>query len=255
MHNAALGESANKTFGCKRIKLSCNANSRYRNNILAKVKMVVSTQNDMALQPAVTRSADTESPLADTADESPLADTADESPLADTADDSSGVSPDPRDGTTLVQEALRWSQNGWTAQVIKNEDDDGWAVAMTMEGASEPSLVGPWTMGRDKKSPKPLDNSAFTTLVKTANEIVMRHAQQTHAALHKSTKVATPAGRVRVLLDIVADEDNPHAILSAYDDSDAQLAKIRVAANYRFDHTIASAWVASGYAPVPGTEF
>ncbi len=157
---------------------------------------------------------------------------------------------DAESGNQLIQEALRWSQSGWTAQVIKNEDDDGWAVAMTMEGESEPSLVGPWTMGRDKKNPKPLDASAFTTLVKTANEIVMRHAQQTHANLHKSTKVATPHGRVRVLLDIVPDEDNPHAILSAFDDSNVQLARIRVAANYKFDHDVASAWVASGYAPV-----
>ena len=47
--------------------------------------------------------------------------------------------------------------------VIKNEDDDGWAVAMTPDGQAEPALVGPWTMGRDKKNPKPLDSSAFST--------------------------------------------------------------------------------------------
>jgi hypothetical protein len=47
--------------------------------------------------------------------------------------------------------------------VIKN--DDGWAVAMTPDGGQvEPALVGPWTMGRDKKNPKPLDSSAFNTL-------------------------------------------------------------------------------------------
>jgi hypothetical protein len=157
--------------------------------------------------------------------------------------------------TEATQEATRWSQSGWTAQVMKNEDDDGWAVSMTMDGESEPSLVGPWTMGRDKKNPKPLDINAFTTLVKTANEIVMRHQQQTHASLHKSTKVATRNGRIRVFLDIVPDEDNPHAILSALDEESSSLARFRVAANYKFDHDIASRWVASGFAkPAGGDE-
>ena len=108
-----------------------------------------------------------------------------------------------------IQQDRLWSDDGWTAKVIKNEDDDGWAVAMTLDGQSEPSLVGPWTMGRDKKNPKPLDANAFTTLVKTASEIIRRHEQQSHAALHKSTKVASPIGRIRVSLDIVPDEDSP----------------------------------------------
>ena len=30
----------------------------------------------------------------------------------------------------LQQEARLWQDDHWTAQVIKNEDDDGWAVAM-----------------------------------------------------------------------------------------------------------------------------
>ena len=32
-----------------------------------------------------------------------------------------------------IQEARLWRDNGWTAKVIKN-DDDGWAVAMTPDG-------------------------------------------------------------------------------------------------------------------------
>ena len=52
-----------------------------------------------------------------------------------------------------IHEARLWHDNGWTARVIKNEDDDGWAVAMTPLGQAEPALVGPWTMGRDKKNP------------------------------------------------------------------------------------------------------
>ena len=49
-------------------------------------------------------------------------------------------------------EARLWRDDGWTARVIKNEDDDGWAVAMIKDGEPEPALVGPWTMGRDKKN-------------------------------------------------------------------------------------------------------
>ena len=33
-----------------------------------------------------------------------------------------------------IQEPRLWRADGWTAQVIKNEDDDGWAVAMTKHG-------------------------------------------------------------------------------------------------------------------------
>lgn len=148
----------------------------------------------------------------------------------------------------VVHEDRLWADDGWTAKVIKNEEDDGWAVAMTLDGQSEPALVGPWTMGRDKKNPKPLDTAAFATLVKTASEVIRRHEQQAHAALHKSTKVASPNGRILVRLDIVPDEDEPYAELSAFDDVGEELARVRVAANFRFTHDSASAWVASGYA-------
>ena len=70
---------------------------------------------------------------------------------------------EPADTDPPVHEARTWQDKGWTAQVIKNEDDDGWAVAMYKQGHDEPALVGPWTMGRDKKNPKPLDTNAPTT--------------------------------------------------------------------------------------------
>jgi hypothetical protein len=47
----------------------------------------------------------------------------------------------------FIHEPTLWVDDGWTAQVIKNEDDDGWAVAMIKDGEPEPALVGPWTMG------------------------------------------------------------------------------------------------------------
>ncbi len=151
-----------------------------------------------------------------------------------------------------IQQATLWSDDGWTAKVIKNEDDEGWAVAMTLDGHSEPALVGPWTMGRDKKNPKPLDAFAFATLVKTASDFVRRQEQQAHAALHKSTKVAVKGGRVRVTLDIIPDEDSPYAELSAFDDAGTELVRQRVAPDFRFNHDTASAWVHGGYVQPAG---
>jgi hypothetical protein len=112
-----------------------------------------------------------------------------------------------------------WQRNGWIAKVIKNEDDEGWAVEMTLVGEAEPALVGPWTMGRDKKNPKPLDASAFMTLVKTASEVIRRHEHHARAQLHKTLSYVHADGqRVRADLDVAADEDDPHAVLTCVDD-------------------------------------
>ena len=147
-----------------------------------------------------------------------------------------------------IQEPRLWTGDGWTAQVIKNEDDDGWAVAMVKDGEPEPARVGPWTMGRDKKNPKPLDSSAFSTLVKTANEFVRRHEQQLHATLHQSITVTAAAGRITVNFDIVPDEDNPYATLSAQDDSGDTLAEVKVAPSFKLNRSSAVAWVDGGFA-------
>jgi hypothetical protein len=143
-----------------------------------------------------------------------------------------------------------WKKDGWIAQVIKNEDDDGWAVAMTRVGDEEPALVGPWTMGRDKKNPKPLDAGAFATLTKTAREVLLRHEQAEHARLHKSRTITDDNGnRVRVQLDIVQDEDDPHAILSSYDaGSGEQLASQRVQVTFTLTETSAQRFVRAGRA-------
>src|SRR3990170_7650196 len=97
------------------------------------------------------------------------------------------------DQSFVINEPTLWRNNGWTARVIKNQDDEGWAVEMIKDGEAEPALVGPWTMGRNKKDPKPLDSAAFHTLVKTASEVLRRHEQQLHAMHHKSVTV-TAAG-------------------------------------------------------------
>ena len=146
-----------------------------------------------------------------------------------------------------IQEARLWRDNGWTAQVVKNDDDDGWAVAMTPEGRAEPALVGPWAMGRDKKNPKPLDSAAFNTLVKTASEFVRRQEQQLHAALHQSIDIAHAGGRVSVSLDIEPDEDNPSAMLRAQDASGEQLAEVRVPPSFKLTRATAAAWAEAGF--------
>ncbi len=159
-----------------------------------------------------------------------------------------------------IHEPTLWADDGWTARVIKNEDDDGWAVAMIKDGEPEPALVGPWTMGRDKKNPKPLDSQAFITLVKTAAEFVRRHEQQRHAQLHQSIEInldtdepdtgwpfAFRSALVLVNLDIVPDDDNPHGQLSARNSVGDLLAQVRVAPSYKLTRASATAWIASNF--------
>jgi hypothetical protein len=145
--------------------------------------------------------------------------------------------------STAVHEPRLWQDNGWTARVIKNNDDDGWAVEMVKAGEPEPALVGPWTMGRDKRNPKPLDTNAFNTLVKTASEVLRRHEQQLHALHHKSLVVTAPSGRLTVTLDIVPDEDDPHALLAAQDAAGEVLARVRVAPGFKLSAASAGAWI------------
>ena len=147
-----------------------------------------------------------------------------------------------------IQQPRLWTGDGWTAKVMKNEDDDGWAVAMIKDGEPEPALIGPWTMGRDKKNPKPLDGAAFNTLVKTASEFVRRHEQQLHATLHQSLEVTAASGRVTVSLDIVPDEDEPYATLTAHDETGEELAQVRVSAGFKLNRASATRWADAGYA-------
>ena len=151
------------------------------------------------------------------------------------------------DDVESVHEALLWRDNGWTARVVKNEDDDGWAVAMTRQGESEPALVGPWTMGRDKKNPKPLDVAAFNVLVKTASEVLRRAEQHRHAMLNRSVTVSGDDGSVTVALEIVPDEYESYAVLSARDAFGEELASCRVRPDFKLNSASASAWVEDGF--------
>jgi hypothetical protein len=149
-----------------------------------------------------------------------------------------------------LKEARLWRDEGWTARVVKNEDDDGWAVEMTKDGEPEPALVGPWTMGRDKKNPKPLDASAFSTLVKTAYEVRRRHEQQLHALLHKKVAVGSGSGEIVVTLDIDVEGESPSALLTAraaLDPDAVPLAEVRVDTSFKLTVASARAWIDDGY--------
>ena len=148
----------------------------------------------------------------------------------------------PADDFPKTFEPRLWRDGGWTAHVLKNEDDDGWAVAMTRDGESEPALIGPWTMGRDKKNPKPFDAAAFNTLVKTASEFVRRQEQQLHATLHQKITITARSARITVSLDIIPDDENPQAKLSAHDDAGELLATVDVSPAFKLNRASAEDW-------------
>ncbi len=156
----------------------------------------------------------------------------------------------PESPSDQPQEARLWRDEGWTARVVKNEDDDGWAVEMTKDGEPEPALVGPWTMGRDKKNPKPLDATAFSTLVKTAYEVRRRHEQHLHALLHKKVVVGSAEGEIVVTLDIDVEDESPSASLvarRALEPDAAPLAEVRVDPSFKLTVASARAWIGDGY--------
>ncbi len=141
------------------------------------------------------------------------------------------------------QEDRYWEGEGWTARILKNEEDDGWAVSMTRDGEPEPTIVVPWTMGRDKKNPKPLDRGGFSVLLKNATETRARTEQQRRARLHSEVEVEFNDERIRVELDRVEDEDDPHAWLSSHSMGGEQLSRERVEVTFKLTATTALRWL------------
>ena len=101
--------------------------------------------------------------------------------------------------------------------------------------------------GSSGAGPKPLDAGAFATLVKTANEVLMRHEQAERARMHKSLSIISDTDqRIRVDLDIARDEDDPHALLAAYDDSGELIRQARVMPNFKLTQAAARRFAQSG---------
>ena len=121
---------------------------------------------------------------------------------------------------------------------------------MTKDGEPEAGLTVPWTMGCDKKNPKPLDASAFHILLPAAREIRMRHEHQLHASLNKKVVLRVNDADIVVTLAIVPDEDAPYAIFSARPGRDGDavaLAEVRATASFKLTDAIATAWIENGF--------
>jgi len=141
-----------------------------------------------------------------------------------------------------------WKKSGWIARIIKNENDEGWAASMTRIGDSEPVLVSPWTMGRDKVNPKPLDYSGFATLLKGAQDVLRRHEDALKARLHRAIFCVGDDGhRLRAKLDIQMDEDDPHAILTVIHELSSEvLRRGRVSAGFKLTESAVQKFLRSG---------
>ena len=162
-----------------------------------------------------------------------------------TDEDPAAAAPAPDDEQT---DPRLWKRDGWIARVVKNEDDEGWAVEMSRVGDAEPALVGHWTMGRDKKNPKPLDHSSFHTLVKTATEVLIRHEAAAKSRLHRSVTCGDERGRFRVELDIAPDDDDPHAILAVVDEAtDETIRRGRVSQGFKLTASTAQKFATTGH--------
>ncbi len=137
----------------------------------------------------------------------------------------------------------RWCEGGWTARVIRNESDDDWAVEILRDGEPEPVLLVPWRAGRDEQGPALLDQAAFAALVKSAADILQRHQRQVHTRLHKRLTVSLQGCQWELRLDIVPDEYEPHALLTAFDESGEQFAQERVRPDFTLTEAVAQAWI------------
>lgn len=161
--------------------------------------------------------------------------------------------PDHRGREAVVRESRRWAADGWTARIFPIEGDAPWAVEMRQDGEPEAVLIAPWQADRDLRNPRPLDQSAFDALLKTATQILQRQARQLHTLLHKRLSVEAPEGSWEVTLDIVPDEYEPYARLAAFDESGAQRAQQRVRADFPLTTATARAWIKGDFRP-PGQE-
>jgi hypothetical protein len=84
--------------------------------------------------------------------------------------------------------------------------------------------------------------------VKTASEVLDRSARQRDHSLNKRLSVAWEGRWFEVRLELVPDEYESHALLSAVDDAGATVAKHRVSAGFKFNRDVANEWVRGGFA-------
>jgi len=137
--------------------------------------------------------------------------------------------------------------DGWTACIIDNPNDDGWALAMTRDGDDEPLLVVPWVMGRNKKDPKSLNELDFRTQLKAARDFRIRMQNQRRAVFRKSFTVYSDDDvAITVVFDVDQDDFEPQGVLTATDALGDELARYTVAPGFRLTRSVARRWVGAG---------
>ncbi len=145
----------------------------------------------------------------------------------------------------------RWSGKGWHAEVVVAEDGEGWAVELRRDGDEDPVLVSPWTMGRNKKDPKPLNEPDFAALVKAARDFLSRAEAQARAATRKMLQITDAEGApIKVIFEMVGDEDEPRGLLRALDSAGQTLAQEEVEPSFPFQRPRLEAWARRGFGPL-----
>ena len=76
---------------------------------------------------------------------------------------------------------------------------------------------------------------------------LLRIAVQVGVAAAEHIRELRPDGRVEVTLDIVPDDYEPHALLAACDAAGEEIARVRVAPNFKLNLASASAWIDDGF--------
>lgn len=159
----------------------------------------------------------------------------------------------PADKGDAIRESRLWQENGWTARVLRNDGE--WSVELRRDGDSEPALLAPWDLDRDLRNPKPLNYGEFLTLVKSAEEAMQRQRLQLQARLHKRLTVFAQDAEWHVTLDIVPDEYEPHALLSAFGSDGELVAQQRVTPDFKLSPATAQAWIDNDFRHAGGDGF
>ena len=88
-----------------------------------------------------------------------------------------------------------------------------------------------------------LGAARLTAIAACACLVRWSHEQAMHAQHHKNVTVTIASARYRITLDIVPDEDDPHAMLAAANTFGDVLARVRVRADFRLTVGSATAWI------------
>jgi len=77
--------------------------------------------------------------------------------------------------------------------------------------------------------------------------VLRRHEAALHARLHRSITCASDSGQpLRADLDIQQDEDDPHAILSIFDDAGQIVRSGRVSASFKLSSSTVQRFLRTG---------